>query len=233
MTYDAVFVSDVHLGTNRCNTKKFYEFLNSIKTKKIIFVGDIIDIHCMEKKGTKWKKSHTECIHKILSFAKKGTEIVYILGNHESTIRRYCDFKHKNLKICNEYVYKTKDGKKYLCIHGDKTSQFSSGSWKKFCFNWGYDLITVLNSTLKYLFKFSLINYLKNTKKGKKYIQNYERDVASYASMKGKYDGVICGHIHHANMYKIGPIEYMCCGDFVDTCSAIFEKNGKFKIVNY
>ena len=88
MTYDTVFVSDVHLGTARCNTQKFLKFLQELKTKKLVLVGDIIDIYCMEKYNTLWRKEHTECVHQILNLAKKGTEIVYILGNHDASLRR-------------------------------------------------------------------------------------------------------------------------------------------------
>lgn len=230
MVYDSVFVSDVHLGTDRCNVKKFKNFIKNLKTKKLVFVGDIIDIECMEKYGTQWNRSHTECVHEILKLANQGTEIVYILGNHDAALRRYCNFEHKNFMMCDEYVYKTKLGEKYLCIHGDKYSQFSSGSWKQLCFNWGYELITPLSVWLNRYFKFSLVNFLKNTVNGKKYIEQYESDISSYASKSGNYSGVICGHIHHANMRDFDGIKYMCCGDFVDTCSAIYEKDGKFSM---
>ena len=154
MSFDAVFVSDVHLGTDRCNHQKFYKFLKEIKTKKLVLVGDIIDVQCMEKYGTQWKREHTECVHQILNLAKKGTEIVYVLGNHEAQIRRYTEFTHKNFLMCDEYVYKTKDGDKYLCVHGDKYSEFSSGSWKQLVFNWGYELITPMSVWLEKIFNF-------------------------------------------------------------------------------
>lgn len=233
MTYDAVFVSDVHLGTTRCNTKKFYKFLKKIKTKKLVLVGDIIDIYCMEKYNTQWKKEHTEGVHQILNLAKKGVEIVYIPGNHEGMLRRYCPFEHNNFKMCEEYVYKTKNGDKYLCTHGDQHSEFSSGSWKQLVFNKGYELITPMSLFLEKIFGFSLVYALKHTVRGKKYISQYENDLANYCRQRGEYKGIIVGHIHHANTRKIDGIEYMCCGDFVDTCSAIVEKEGEFKLLTY
>ena len=233
MSFDAVFVSDVHLGTDRCNHQKFYKFLKEIKTKKLVLVGDIIDVQCMEKYGTQWKREHTECVHQILNLAKKGTEIVYVLGNHEAQIRRYTEFTHKNFLMCDEYVYKTKDGDKYLCVHGDKYSEFSSGSWKQLVFNWGYELITPMSVWLEKIFNFSLVYALKRSVNGKKYINQYETDLANYCRQKGGYKGIIVGHIHHNNMRKFGKIEYMCCGDFVDTCSAIVEKNGFFQSIKY
>lgn len=234
MTYDTVFISDVHLGTNRCNTEKFLKFLQNLKTKKLVMVGDIIDISCMETHHTNWIKQHTECVHQILNLAKRGTEIVYILGNHEAQLRRYCDFEHKNVQMLDKYTHRDSKGNKFLCVHGDKFSEYSSGSWKQLIFNKGYEIITPLSFWLEKFFRFSLVYALKNTIRGKNYINQYETDLASYCTQKeGKYDGVICGHIHHGNIRNFGKVTYMCCGDWVDQCTAIVEKNGMYALERY
>lgn len=234
MNYDTVFISDVHLGTPRCNVKKLYKFLKNLKTKKLVLVGDIIDIHCMEKYNTLWKKEYTECVHQILNLAKKGTEIVYVLGNHEAAVRRYCNFEHKNFKIVDEYIHKDVNGNKYICVHGDKYSEYSSGSWKQLMFNKGYEIITPLSFWLEKFFKFSLVYALKNTIRGRNYINQYETDIASFCVQRDKkYSGVICGHIHHANIRNFSKITYMCCGDWCDTCSAIVEKDGIYCLEKY
>jgi UDP-2,3-diacylglucosamine pyrophosphatase LpxH len=234
MTYDTVFLSDVHLGTPRCDTEKFYNFLKNLKTKKLVLVGDIIDIHCMEKYNTRWTKEHTKCVHQILNLAKKGTEVIYILGNHEAEIRRYTNFEHKNFQMVDEYTHKDSKGNKFLCIHGDKYSEYSSGSWKQLMFNKGYEIITPLSLFLERFFRFSLVYALKNTVRGKNYIDRYETDIASYCVQRDKkYDGVICGHIHHGNVRYFNKLLYMCCGDWCDTCSAIVEKNGIYALEKY
>ena len=133
--------------------------------------------------------------------------------------------------MVEEYVHKTKNGDKYLCTHGDSHSEFSSGSWKQLCFNWGYEFITPISLFLEKVIGFSLVYALKKTVRGKKYIDQYETDLANYCRQKGGYKGIIVGHIHHANIRKFDKITYMCCGDFVDTCSAIVEKNGFFQSV--
>ena len=108
MKYDTIFISDVHLGTNRCNTNKFIHFLDCIETNKLVMVGDILDIHCLEKYNTRWRKEHTIAVHKILDLAKKRTRLVYILGNHDATVRKYVlndSYQFKNLTLCNRYVH--------------------------------------------------------------------------------------------------------------------------------
>lgn len=233
MIYDTVFVSDIHLGTDRCNTDKFLEFIKNIETKKLVFVGDVIDIYCMEKYNTRWNKEHTKSVHEIIKHIKNGTEVIYILGNHDADFRRYCDFQHENFLLCNQYVHIDSKQNKFLCIHGDQNSKFSSGSWKQLFFNKGYELITPLSIWLNRFFRFSLVHYLKSTINGKKYIEQYENDIANYCRSRGDFTGVICGHIHHANIRNFDDITYMCCGDFVDTCSAILEKDGNYTLQKY
>jgi UDP-2,3-diacylglucosamine pyrophosphatase LpxH len=136
--------------------------------------------------------------------------------------------------MVEEYIHKDSKGNKFLCIHGDKYSEYSSGSWKQLIFNKGYELITPLSLFLERFFRFSLVYFLKNTTRGKNYISKYEADVMwNCVQRDKKYDGVICGHIHHANIKNCGKMTYMCCGDFVDTCSAITEKNGVYCLEKY
>jgi len=49
-----------------------------------------------------------------------------------------------------------------------------------------------------------------------------------------KLDGIICGHIHHANIRDIDNISYMNCGDWVESCTALVENyDGTFEIVKW
>jgi UDP-2,3-diacylglucosamine pyrophosphatase LpxH len=188
----------------------------------------------MEHYGTRWRREHTECIHQIFNLAKKGTEIVYILGNHESQLRRYSGFIHHNFSIVDEYVHIDAKGNKFLCVHGDKYSEYSSGSWKQLIFNKGYEIISPLSFWLERFFKFSLVYFLKNSIRGKNYINQYETDIASYCSKKSsEYSGIIVGHIHNGNIRNFDELTYMCCGDWCDTCSAIVEKNGIYSLYTY
>jgi UDP-2,3-diacylglucosamine pyrophosphatase LpxH len=219
--YDTVFISDVHLGTNRTNIKKFENFIKNLRTKKLVLVGDIIDIYCMEKYKTNWNRHHSNCIHMIMNLMKKGTEIVYVLGNHEAQLRRYCDLKFNNFSMVNEYIHIDSKGNKFLCVHGDKYSEYSSGSWKQLLFNKGYEYVTPLSKILN----FNLIHFLKSTKNARRYIENYENDMMNYCR-KFDVSGIVVGHIHHSNIKYYDDRIYMCPGDFVDTCSALVEKNG-------
>jgi len=236
MSYDTIFISDVHLGTDRCDIDKFLNFLDTIKTKKLIMIGDIIDIYCLEKYNTNWYSKHTQAIHKLIELSKSGVEIIYILGNHEATARRYFqkkELKIGNITVCNHHIHIDKNYRKFLCIHGDQCSQCSSGSWKQYFLNMGYETVTPLNNFLRKNFNISLVNFLKNTKRGEEYINIFENDVINYVKKTGYYHGVICGHIHHLNSREINKLTYMCCGDWVDTCSYITELDGNYALLNH
>lgn len=231
MIYDTVFISDLHIGTNRCNALALLEFLSEIRTKKLVLVGDVIDLMCLEN-GSKWNRLHTLIIHKLLEKKNKGCEIVYVYGNHEKDLSRYIGILN-GITVCREYVHTDAKGNTFLCIHGDKLSSHSSGDWKQFFLHKGYELITPLNHFLKKTLNLSLVNFLKKTKRGQDYITSYENDVINGLRVKEnlhniEYTGAIVGHIHHLNHRKIDGYDYYCCGDWVDTCSAILEVEGTY-----
>ena len=64
-------------------------------------------------------------------------------------------------------------------------------------------------------------------------IDNYERSLAREAK-RGGFDGVICGHIHHANIRTIDGVLYCNDGDWVDSCTALVEhSDGRLEIVRW
>lgn len=233
MKYSKVFVSDVHLGTSVCRSKKFLDFLKKLDTEELVLVGDIIDISYMKKYHSKWSEDSINCLHEMINLLKNGTRITYVLGNHEKELKRYSQFRYGNFQICKEYSFIDEKGKKIICTHGDGKSNFLRDGWKQQVFNSAYNLLTPLSIWSKRIFKFSILSNLKKTEKGKRFIDKYETDIVKYTKSLKKYDGVICGHIHHAHIKAFGDLVYMCCGDWVETCSAIVEVDGTYEIKYY
>ena len=61
----------------------------------------------------------------------------------------------------------------------------------------------------------------------------FEKSIATETRRRG-CDGVICGHIHHAESRKIGKVDYLNCGDWVESCTALVENiNGDMQLVNW
>lgn len=190
-------------------------------------------ISFMQKHGSKWSRESFDCLHEMINLLKNGTKITYILGNHEKELKRYSQFRYGNFQICKEYSFIDEQGKKIICTHGDGKSNFLRDGWKQQVFNSAYNLLTPLSIWSKRIFKFSILSNLKKTEKGKRFIDKYETDIVRYTKSLKKYDGVICGHIHHAHIKAFGDLVYMCCGDWVETCSAIVEVDGTYEIKYY
>lgn len=229
-----LFLSDIHFGTFRCNAKKLYTLLSNVNPTKIVLVGDILDIWLWEKGKIKWNKWHTKVLEFFINFLGEGKEIIYICGNHDANFRKLIEsgfLKFDNFSLRREYFHNTSDGYQYLVTHGDEHSHYSSGTWKQYFYNWGYDTITPLSNLISRITngKISLIKILKT--KAKKYLLKYRENLSDYAVL-GWYDGVITGHIHNPEIcMDHDGFMYMNCGDWCDHCTGIIETNGEFKLI--
>lgn len=239
-SYRSVFISDIHLGTKMSQADQLLEFMKTFDCEKIYLVGDIIDCWAMSKKKY-WSQSHSDLIQKLLRRARKGAEIVYIPGNHDEMLREYCDAEFGHMILVQECIHVGVDGKLYLVTHGDKFDVvIRNAKWLAHLGSWAYDFSIMLNvlvnrvrSWLK-LPVWSLSAYLKmRVKESVNFIGNYEETLSNYVKNQG-LSGIICGHIHHANICDYDGITYMNCGDWVESCTALVEHHdGKFEIVRY
>ena len=229
--YRAVFISDVHLGFSGCSAQYLLNFLRSTKCDYLYLVGDIIDVWQMKKKGY-WPQEHNDVIRTILGKAKHGTKIIYVPGNHDELLRDFESLVLGNLEIHNEYIHTTKDGKRFLILHGDQFDGVVMHS--KYLALIGstlYELLLQANSSVNFVRRklgfsyWSLANMLKQKVKGAvSYISNFETALA-HAAHKHDVDGIISGHIHRAELSHINNIIYCNCGDWVESCTALVERH--------
>ncbi len=242
MKYKSIFISDLHLGTRFAQAEKFIDFLKETESENLFLVGDIIDGWSIKRKFT-WLQSHSDVIQKVLRKARKGTNVYFITGNHDEFLRPFVPLVlGDSLKVSNEFEYSALNGKKYYVTHGDFFDSITmTKKWLAILGDYGYDLLLHLNHGLNYLRKklginshWSLSKYIKdNVKSSLSFITDFETILAKHAKHKG-YDGIICGHIHKAQMKKIETIEYLNCGDWVESCTAIVETfEGEFKIISW
>jgi UDP-2,3-diacylglucosamine pyrophosphatase LpxH len=243
--YDAVYISDVHLGTRQCKAYKLHNFLLHTWFKEIYIIGDFIDLTEM-RKGVYWDQWHSAVVYLILSKMKSGVTVKYILGNHEAPVRDlfyFIDAKYilfKDLVIVDEasktFIDPNGDHAVLYMTHGDGLYLKDHEDNKTICRL--YNALKWIND-ITLLFDFSVIDLFKNTKLNKQLVERYKTEVKSKAldrlsesrvySQFNKY--VICGHNHHPEIDYRDEIVYMNCGDWVNTCSAIIEKDGNFEIV--
>jgi len=240
MKYKSIFISDVHLGTKFAQADLLLNFLKHTESENLFLVGDIIDGWAIKRKF-KWYQSHSNVVQKILKIAKKGTKVYFITGNHDEFIRPFVPLiLGDSLEVTNELEYEAIDGNKYLITHGDFFDMVTmTKKWLAVLGDYGYDLILHLNLVLMKIFKlfkiktkWSLSKFVKdNVKKSVSFINDYENILSTYAKKNG-YDGVICGHIHKAEIRNINDIHYINCGDWVESCSAIVETfDGKWEMI--
>jgi UDP-2,3-diacylglucosamine pyrophosphatase LpxH len=81
---------------------------------------------------------------------------------------------------------------------------------------------------------FSLAGYIKfKVKNVVQFMSDYEESIVSTLRNEG-LDGVICGHIHHAEIKQIEGFWYINTGDFVESCTAIVEHfDGRLELIRW
>lgn len=235
-----IWISDTHLGSKGCQAEALAAFLKHYQCEKLYLVGDIIDGWRMRKKAY-WPQTHTNVIRRILTLAKRGTEVHYITGNHDEFLRRYSDSTFGHISLTNHAVHDTADGRKLMVVHGDEFDVVVRyHRWLAVLGDHGYNFLLNVNywfnrlSTRLGYDYWSLSAFVKQrVKKAVQYIGDFEEALAKTCDQKG-YDGVICGHIHHAEIRAINNIQYMNCGDWVESCTALVEdQTGQIRLVHW
>ncbi len=239
-SYRAVFISDVHLGTRSAQAAELLEFLRSLETQTLYLVGDIIDFWKV-RRGPHWPQSHNDVLQKILRKARKGTRVVFIPGNHDDGIRDVCGMDFGGIEVRRDAIHQTAGGKKYLVLHGDEFDIIIRyARWLAFLGDRSYEAALALNTPLNWarrqfgLDYWSLSNFLKQrVKSAVNFIGEFEVALAAEARRRG-VDGLICGHIHHANSRMIEGIHYLNSGDWVESCTAVAERHdGTLEIIRW
>lgn len=236
--YRAVFISDTHLGTKAARVDLLLDFLKSVSCEQLYLVGDIID-GWQIKRSWFWDTTHNDVIRRILKMAKHGTKVVYIPGNHDEGLRGFEGNDLAGVTLEPEAIFEGATGRRYWVLHGDQfDGVVKYAKWLAHVGDYAYVFLLKLNTFVNKMRRllgydyWSLSAYLKHkVKNAVEYIGKYEEAVAAEAKRRG-VDGVICGHIHHAERRFFDGIEYMNDGDWVESCTALVEhESGEFEIL--
>lgn len=238
--YRAIFISDVHLGSKGAQAESLARFLKYHHAETYYLVGDIIDGWRM-KKTTYWPQTHTDVIRRLLTKARRGAKLIYVTGNHDEFLRRYSGVELGNIMLCDETTHTTADGKKMWVLHGDAyDGVVTCHKWLALLGDWAYESMLHVNRWFNVLRRhlgfgyWSLSAFLKQrVKRAVMYIHDYER-LLLRDCQKQNLDGVICGHIHHAELRWQDNLLYCNCGDWVESCTALVEHaDGRLEILRY
>lgn len=225
---EALFLSDIHLGSKGSNAEDVLELLKQYQPQYLFLVGDIIDGWLLKRKF-RWPQSHTNVIRKILSYSKNGTKVIYIPGNHDEFMRDYLGMDFGNIEIQNEYIWNNT-----LITHGDLYDGIVQLKWLGVLGSVGYDLAISVDRFFKKLgIKRSLSKYLKSkVKEAVKFITNYEDELIRQAKNKN-CNTVISGHIHQPDdRFKQG-VRYLNCGDWIENNSYITYNREKYNVHSF
>lgn len=238
--YRAIWISDVHLGFRGCAADVLLDFLHSVECETLYLVGDIVDVWELERR-VYWPQAHNNVIRTLLGKAKQGTRVVYVPGNHDEILRDYCGMDFGNIEVRRNAMHTTADGRKLLIMHGDEMdSVVQCSRFLAVIGSRAYDWLLWLNRYVnagRKLFGlpyWSLAAFLKHkVKNAVNFISSFEKGVAHEARRRGA-DGVVCGHIHRAEIRDIDGILYCNDGDWVESCTALAENfDGKLVILDW
>jgi UDP-2,3-diacylglucosamine pyrophosphatase LpxH len=240
--YRSVFISDTHLGTRGCRSEFLADFLRRMSCQNLYLVGDIIDGWRL-RKSWYWDDNHDEVLRLILQHARRGAEVTYIPGNHDEMFRAWLNLglEIAGIRLRQEAVHVTVTGKRLLIIHGDEfDSVVRYAKFLALLGDWAYCVALTCNRwfndvrrRLGYPY-WSLSSWLKRqVKEAVKAIDRFEAALSHEARTRG-FDGVVCGHIHHAEMRETNGILYINDGDWVESCTALVEHHdGRLELIEW
>lgn len=240
LKFRSIWISDVHLGTAGCQAEYLLDFLKHTESEHLYLVGDIIDGWAL-KRSWYWRQEHNDVVQKLLRKARHGTRITYLPGNHDEAARQFLGLIFGEIRIENELVHTTADGRRFLVLHGDCfDGVVQCAKWLAIVGDHLYTLVLALNQSFNRIRSrlgfgyWSLSQYLKHkVKSAVSFVSHFEEAVAAEAKKQG-LDGVICGHIHKAEMRDLAGVLYCNDGDWVESLTALVElESGELKIINW
>jgi UDP-2,3-diacylglucosamine pyrophosphatase LpxH len=238
--FRTIWISDIHLGTRGCNAAMLIDFLDSTDSETMYLVGDIIDGWRMKKKFY-WPAAHNDVVWRVMKRAKRGTRVVYVPGNHDEMFRQFTGMNFGGVEIRRKAIHHTADGRKLLVIHGDEFDTIMlAHRWLAFvgdaAYTWLMRCNHIVNKVRAWMGKpyWSLSKTAKHkVKNAVEFISRFEEVVAHEAALRG-VDGVVCGHIHNAEMREIAGVSYYNDGDWVEGCTALVEHfDGRMEILHW
>lgn len=226
----AVFVSDAHLGSRHCHARELADFLDGVRPRRLYLVGDIVDLWWLAQRRADWGRDQhrvVECLH---ALARAGTELVYVPGNHDRPVRRYCGLMLPNMQLRRRAIHTLADGRRLLVTHGDDYDAITQfGGFQEKFGDWLYERILSGNRLtnrvrrrlgLRY---WSLADFLKRQSgAAERYIGRFVQAGLADARRRG-LDGIVCGHIHRAELREVDGLVYGNDGDWVESLSALAE----------
>ncbi len=235
--YNSVWVSDVHLGLRDSQADCLNDFLQRVECRNLYIVGDLIDFW-QARRGWSWTIAHSRLMQTVLARAMEGTRVVYIPGNHDEIARDFQGLDFGGIRIERECIHESPDGRRFLVLHGDEFDgavQCRVPSWLG---DFAYDVLLAANRWVNHARRrmgfgyWSLANFLKTRiREAATHIERFE-NAAVHEARSRDLDGIICGHIHKAEICEIDGTLYCNDGDWVESGTALVEHtDGRLELI--
>lgn len=237
--YRTGWISDVHLGTRGSKAGVLLDFLKDAEFETLYLVGDLIDIWAL-RRGIYWPQEHNDVIQKLLRKGRKGTEIIYIIGNHDEFLSAFHGH-YASVTLQKNAIHETADGRRLLIMHGHELDTVVQNmGWLAHLGDIGYVLLMRCNGIVNFIRRlaglghWSLSAYVKaEVKNVVSFIGKFEESIVRYAKDYNVH-GVLCGHIHTASVREIDGTAYYNCGDWVESCTAMVEHfDGRMELLHF
>ncbi|MFT4247537.1 MAG: UDP-2,3-diacylglucosamine diphosphatase [Pseudomonas sp.] len=237
----AVFISDLHLGSRHCHAAQVADFLGRLRCRTLYLVGDIVDLWWMSQRRAHWDAAHQRVVEALHALAQAGTEIIYVPGNHDRAIRRFCGLAMPTMQVRRRAIHVTADGRRLLVTHGDDYDavthfgglQEQLGDWLYYRILTGNKLVNWIRQRLGLRY-WSLAEYLKRQSgAAERYIARFVAAGLDDARRRG-LDGIVCGHIHRAGLFERDGRVYANDGDWVESLTALCENpDGTLQLIDH
>jgi UDP-2,3-diacylglucosamine pyrophosphatase LpxH len=240
IAFRSIWISDVHLGTKHAHVADLLDFLRITDCRYLYVVGDLIDGWELRFRWY-WRDDHNVLIQKLLRKSRKQTRVIYLTGNHDEFMEEFTGMRFGSVTLAQQVIHIGADGREYLVTHGhqaDGLTHFNHLLEKvgSHLYNWILDFNLHFNRLRRALgFGYwSLAAYLKfKAKSAMKFVTQYEETLAQMARKQGVH-GIICGHIHRPEIKTIGDVQYLNCGDWVESCTALVEHfDGRIELIHF
>jgi UDP-2,3-diacylglucosamine pyrophosphatase LpxH len=237
----AVFISDVHLGARHCHAAELADFLGSVQCDRLYLVGDIVDLWWIAQRRATWGQAHNRVVEALHALRRDGTELVYIPGNHDRPIRRFCGVALPAMQVRRRSIHTTADGRRLLVTHGDDYDAATHfGGLRERFGDWLYYRILTGNQWLNRVRRRCGLRYWSLSEFLKRQSGTAERFIARYMqaglddALRRGLDGIVCGHIHRPGLLRREGLIYANDGDWVESLTALAEDmDGTLRLLSH